>query len=328
MFDTQEIPTVAPSREQILAELRRRIGGDAFRPSRRPTAPLAVPGTSRKHVAAAGIDSEVLPVLGPLAEILPRGGLPRGGVVAVQGGKYPAEPAAGPGSGQRAGPGNGRRAGPGNGQLAGPGNGRLVRLGNRLGADGAGAEAWTDPGPGGASSLLLSLLASPTPRWTAVVGMPDIGLVAAAELGADLERLVVIPDPGPDVLHVVSVLVDGVELIVAGAPCGPWGTPARLRVLSGRLRQHGTVLLVAGSWPGADLVLRARHTGWAGIGQGTGRLRDRELTIEVGGRRAGRPGHEHTVLLSGRRDGTVAMVDTATGTAITEPIAAPIPAAM
>lgn len=31
----------------------------------------------------------------------------------------------------------------------------------------------------------------------AIVGQPDIGLLAAVEMGADLSRLAVIPDPGP-----------------------------------------------------------------------------------------------------------------------------------
>jgi hypothetical protein len=262
----------------------------------------ATPATARDQVVAdlrrsltsraapTGIRRDVLPVLGPLEGVLPHGGLPRGGVVSVVGTEYLST-----GAGQRRGP-----------------------------------DTWTSHGSGGASSLLLSLLAAPTPRWSAVVGLPEVGLLAAAELGADLDRLVVVPDPGPDVLHILSVLADGVELIVVGAPRGPWGTPARLRILTSRLRQHGTVLLVAGNWPGADLVLQARHTGWVGLGRGTGRLRDRELTIMVGGRRAGRPGRESTVRLSGGRDGSV-VLDTATlpGAARREaPATSAIPAAM
>lgn len=144
-------------------------------------------------------------------------------------------------------------------------------------------------GAHGSTSLLLSLLAASSGAWSAVVGMPGLGLLAAAEFGVDLDRTVLIPEPGPDLLQVLSVLVDGVDLIVVRPPRGGVA-PAQLRVLTGRLRQRGAVLLATGGWPGADLVLRTRITAWSGVGQGHGRLRDRELMVEVRGRgAAGRP---------------------------------------
>lgn len=297
VFDIQAtLPPTSPStegtaqpvrsREQVLADLRRRIDdtGTAVGATGSSTGPAAwfefpVASTADNHPrvaapmvtapmgSAARWTSEVLPVAGPLADLLPRGGLPRGRVISV------------------------------------------VADGiDNVGGDCGGSddtEIDAKLGAGGASSLLLSLLAGPERRWSALVGLPGIGLLAAAELGVDLERLVVVPDAGPDVLHVLSVLADGVDLIAVGAPGGPMVTPSRLRVLSGRLRQHGAVLLVAGQWPGADLVLNARHTGWVGIGRGHGRLRDRELTVSVGGRRAGAHRRQGTILLAGRRDGTV-----------------------
>ena len=69
----------------------------------------------------------------------------------------------------------------------------------------------------GATSLLFTLLAGPEAPWSALVGMPGIGLLAAAEFGIDLDRLVVIPEPGPDVLQVLSILVDGVDMIAVDA---------------------------------------------------------------------------------------------------------------
>jgi hypothetical protein len=138
----------------------------------------------------------------------------------------------------------------------------------------------------GATSLLFALLAGPEAPWSALVGMPGIGLLAAAEFGIDLDRLVVIPEPGPDVLQVLSILVDGVDMIAVTLPVAARPSPSRQRVLTGRLRQHGAVLLVMGPWPGADLVLTASWVGWTGLGRGHGRLRDRELAVEVGGRGA------------------------------------------
>jgi len=157
----------------------------------------------------------------------------------------------------------------------------------------------------GATSLLCTLLAGPggtAGRWAALVGMPDLGLRAAAELGVDLDRVAVIPDPGADVLQVVSILIDGVDLIAVSLPSSVRPAPSRQRVIVGRLRQRGTVLLVAGPWPGADLVLTARWAGWHGLGSGHGRLRDRELAVQVGGRRAAGQGAAVELLLQVDRD--------------------------
>ena len=152
-------------------------------------------------------------------------------------------------------------------------------------------------GGSGATRLLLALMSAQPEAWIAVVGMPDFGALAAAEMGVDLSRLGLIPDPGPDPLQVISALADGVDVIAAVSPVeGAVGRavirsmglpPARQRVLTGRLRQGGAVLLVVGRWPGADLVFTVREVRWSGIGQGYGRLRDRELDVRVAGRRAG-----------------------------------------
>ena len=166
----------------------------------------------------------------------------------------------------------------------------------------------------GATSLLFTLLAGPEAPWSALVGMPGVGLLAAAEFGIDLDRLVVIPEPGPDVLQVLSILVDGVDMIAVALPVKARPTPSRQRVLTGRLRQHGAVLLVMGPWPGADLVLTASWVGWTGLGQGHGRLRDRELVVEVGGRGAA----------AGRRE-SVALLLRAGRTAIEIASATPVP---
>ncbi len=156
----------------------------------------------------------------------------------------------------------------------------------------------------GATSLLFSLLAGPgaaAGHWAALVGMPGLGLRAAAELGVDLDRVVLIPDPGPDVLQVVSILIDGVDMVAVSLPSSARPSPSRQRVISGRLRQRGAVLLVTGSWPGADLVLTARWAGCRGLDRGHGRLRDRELVVQVGGRRAAGRGSVVELLLRADR---------------------------
>ena len=68
----------------------------------------------------------------------------------------------------------------------------------------------------GARSLPLSMVAAVTAAGgnAAIVGQPDVGLLAAVEMGADLSRLAVIPDPGTDPVEVAAVLMDGMDLIV------------------------------------------------------------------------------------------------------------------
>ena len=156
-------------------------------------------------------------------------------------------------------------------------------------------------GPG-TSSLLFALLSGPPESWSALVGMPDVGMLAASEFGVDLDRVVLVPEPGPDVLQVLSILVDGVDMVAVTLPPRARPGPGRLRVITGRLRQRGAVLLSMGQWPGADLVLTSHWQGWAGLGQGHGRLRERELVVDVSGRgaAAGRPRQAALLLRSQR----------------------------
>jgi hypothetical protein len=144
-------------------------------------------------------------------------------------------------------------------------------------------------------------------------------MAAAAELGVDLDRTVLIPDPGADILQILSILVDGVDVIVLHAPNGPIGAPARQRVLASRLRQRGTVLIVAGPWPGADVTLTVSTIGWAGLGVGHGRLRDRELRVGLSGRRLGGHTPEVRLLL------TAASPGEGTGRVLVQPGLAPVP---
>lgn len=142
----------------------------------------------------------------------------------------------------------------------------------------------------GTSSLVLALLAgaSASGAWASVVGMPGLGLLAAAQAGVALPRLGLVPYPGPEWPAVVAALLDGVDVVVVATP-GPVTGRVASR-LSARARQRGTVLMPYGWWEGADLTLTADRGVWEGLGAGRGRLRRRELTITTGGRgAAGRP---------------------------------------
>jgi hypothetical protein len=116
----------------------------------------------------------------------------------------------------------------------------------------------------GARSLPLSMVAAVTAGggFAALVGMPRAGLLAAAEMGADLERVAVIPDPGTDPLEVASVLMDGMDLVVLDLT-GRSVPPARARTLTARARHKGCSLLVTGTdWQGASVRLDARVRGY------------------------------------------------------------------
>ncbi|WP_127783912.1 hypothetical protein [Rhodococcus sp. X156] len=154
----------------------------------------------------------------------------------------------------------------------------------------------------GATSLLVGLIASVTAAgsWAAVVGRPSLGLLAAQEMGADLGRVALVPEPGEDPVDVAAVLLDGMDLVVLDLG-GATVAPTRARGLVARARHRGGVLVVTGgTWPGAELQLRAQVRGCRGLGRGHGRLRSRELAVQVRGRgQAVRARGTHVVLGAG-----------------------------
>lgn len=152
-----------------------------------------------------------------------------------------------------------------------------------------GAVISAGPGPGGLS-LLLAAAARATIEgaWCGVIGVPDLGVLAAAELDVQLGRLVLVPDPGPEPLRVLGQLAEGVEVLLAGGPWLARVTPMQAQRITARLRQRGAVLLVRGPWPGADVTWRTRVVGVDGLGQGHGRIRGRRLMVEAVGRSLGR----------------------------------------
>ncbi len=143
----------------------------------------------------------------------------------------------------------------------------------------------------GARSLLLGMVAAVTAAGgnAAIVGQPDIGLLAAAEMGADMSRLAVIPDPGTDPVEVAGVLVDGMDLVVLGLG-GRKVPQARARAVMARARNKGCTLLVTdGDWQGAPTRLAARVCGYeitAGGRPGFGRIS--RVRLQVSGVCAGR----------------------------------------
>ncbi len=179
-------------------------------------------------------------------------------------------------------------------ELSGLLPGRGLRRGSTVSVD----AGQTAPA-GGGTSLMLALLAaaSRSGSWCAVVGLPTLGALAAEESGIALDRLALVPNPGPDWPTVVAALIDGVDVVVTAVP-GPVSTSITGR-LAARARQRGSVLVPFGDWTGADVTLRVDHGRWDGLGRGRGRLRRREVTVMAHGRGAAARPREITMWMPG-----------------------------
>ena len=136
----------------------------------------------------------------------------------------------------------------------------------------------------GSTSLLLALLAevSRAGSWVAVVGAPGIGLLAVAEAGVDLDRLVLVPQPGVESATAIAALLDGMDVVVVGPRAVLLDTDRRR--LTSRARERASIILATTPWPGAHLVLTAERSQWSGLGAGHGRLLSRQLTVTRTGR--------------------------------------------
>lgn len=118
--------------------------------------------------------------------------------------------------------------------------------------------------PAAAVSLQLAAASSAAGSWVAVVGLPDLGLVAAAEAGIALERFALIPEPNKAWPDAVAAVVDGFDLVLARPPTHLKAGIARRLVA--RARERGTVLVGVGGWPeGASVRIDVTGVEWEGL---------------------------------------------------------------
>jgi len=139
------------------------------------------------------------------------------------------------------------------------------------------------------TTLLMALLAGPSAAgsWCGVVGVPEFGVEAASAFGIDLERLVLVPDPGDQWLAVTAAMADVMSVVVTRPPRR--ASDGNIARLTARLRQRGSTLLVLGSWPQSEAMLSLSQSSWNGIGDGHGHLTAREVTVTVSSKLGSRP---------------------------------------
>lgn len=128
-------------------------------------------------------------------------------------------------------------------------------------------------------ALALAAGASRAGEWVGFAGWPDFGAEAAAELGVDLSRTVLVPDPGEHWLEVTAALVDVLRVVVLRPVAAADARAAG--VLNSRLRTRSAVLVVWGEWPRCEARLTMEHSRWAGPEEGLGRLRSRRTRLAV-----------------------------------------------
>lgn len=142
-------------------------------------------------------------------------------------------------------------------------------------------------------AVAMALLAGPSAagEWCAVVGEPEFGAEAAAELGINLDRTILVPEPRESWLEATAALVDVAGMVVVRPPERVRAAVAEK--MAARLRTRGAALVAIGDWPRADLRLSAAEPRWSGVGRGEGHLRTRRMVLEV--QRGSAPPRRHPV---------------------------------
>lgn len=144
-------------------------------------------------------------------------------------------------------------------------------------------------------ALALAAGASQAGEWVGFAGCPDFGAEAAADLGVELSRTVLVPEPGEHWLEVTAALVDVLRVVVLRPPATVDARAAG--VLDSRLRTRSAVLVVWGDWPRVEARLSVESSRWVGPTAGEGRLLERRAQLVV--RRGARPAQRAEVTWPG-----------------------------
>ena len=85
-----------------------------------------------------------------------------------------------------------------------------------------------------AGTLCVALITGPSQAgmWCGVVGMPHLGIVAAAEAGTEPGRIMLVPEPGPRWAEVAATMLDACAVVLLRPP-GRAPAQARRRLETG-----------------------------------------------------------------------------------------------
>ncbi len=94
-----------------------------------------------------------------------------------------------------------------------------------------------------AGALCLALIVGPSQAgmWCGVAGMPDLGIVAAAQASAELGRMMLVPEPGPQWVEVAATMLDACEVVLLRPP--ERAPPQARRRLETAARRSGAALI-------------------------------------------------------------------------------------
>jgi hypothetical protein len=147
------------------------------------------------------------------------------------------------------------------------------------------------------NAITLAAGVVPTDGWVAAVGVPSLGVLAAAEAGLALERLVFFAAPAAVWGTIAVAAVDAFDVVVLSVPARP--RAAEVRRLAGRTRERGNTIVAIGpgvtAW-GGDARLVTSAVTWEGLGDGHGTLQSCRVSIELDGRGSVRPRQMDLVL--------------------------------
>ncbi|WP_323791171.1 hypothetical protein [Nocardioides sp.] len=128
-------------------------------------------------------------------------------------------------------------------------------------------------------ALAMAAGASQAGEWVGFAGWSDFGVEAAAGLGIELSRTVLVPDLGEHWLEVTAALIDVLRVVVIRPPAVVDARAAEK--LESRLRTRSGALVVWGQWPRCEARLSLEHSRWSGPQSGAGWLGERSVSVVV-----------------------------------------------